>query len=70
MAKRNREEIVTDISRLDWPYGERFMVYQPEYGAWYMGKLTEWNEKTNLVRIRYPGWGEEADDWIHSKSDR
>ena len=71
MAKRNRGgQIDSDVDSLDWPYGDRFMVYQPEYRAWYLGKVVEWNNVSKMVRIRYPGWGDDADIWIHYMSDR
>ena len=67
MMKRPRADTTDDI---DWPYGDRFMVYHPQYLSWYLGKVSVVDAKARKVRIRYAGWGEEDDEWIDVNSDR
>ena len=64
---RSSEDVAEDV---DWPYGDRFMVFYPSTQCWYLGKIASVNAKDRKIRIRYAGWGEDDDEWIEVNSDR
>ncbi|GAX75425.1 hypothetical protein CEUSTIGMA_g2869.t1 [Chlamydomonas eustigma] len=62
----NLEDVA--VSQSEWPYGNKFMVYNIRYAAWYLAKSIRF--KNGFVQVRYCGWGAEEDELINVMSDR
>mmetsp|Transcript_29872 Transcript_29872/g.76055 ORF Transcript_29872/g.76055 Transcript_29872/m.76055 type:complete len:1075 (-) Transcript_29872:12-3236(-) len=66
----NEENVKILLDSGDWPFGAQFMIWNRPYLAWYRCKVIDYNKQSKTVKITYPGWFSDCDEWIPINSDR